>query len=470
MSNTETDRQPTRPPAHYWTLQLLHPRSDDGAATSWLINQASTPIGRDIAEDQGISLGGDHKVSSLHAELTRRGDIAAGQVVGIRDAGSKNGTYVNGKRISASALADGDVLRIGNSLLLLRLNALRVPDAPPDCRPLHTLLRGEAPALRATRAELWAAAPLTTPVLLCGESGTGKELAAHALHAVGGRSGPIVPVNCAAVPVTMAESQFFGHLGGAFTGASREARSGFFQAADGGTLFLDEVGDLPADLQPKLLRALETRTVLPLGATRAQPCDVRVVAATNRDLRAAMAEGRFRPDLYARLAGVVLEMPPLRARREDVLPLFAHFLETARRRRIPADARPLRLDARLAEALVLHPWPLNVRELLRCAELAESRNRGDASVDLPLLLDRLGPPIPVAAAAPTDPAHAVAVTPPLNREIIERLMAEHGGVVSRVALAAGRSRKHVRRLLEKFGIDREKYGQDQQGRKDTDDE
>jgi DNA-binding NtrC family response regulator len=202
-------------------------------------------------------------------------------------------------------------------------------------------------------------------VLLTGESGTGKELAARALHHLSRRArGPFVALNCAAVPETLAEAEFFGAERGAYTGADR-TRSGKLEAAHGGTLFLDEIGELPLPLQPKLLRALQERRFTRLGGTAELPSDARVIAATNRDLGREVAEGRFREDLYYRLNVVAVEMPPLRARREDVPLLVEHLRERFERRH---GTRTAPFPPALLRALVEHSWPGNVRELANAVE------------------------------------------------------------------------------------------------------
>jgi DNA-binding NtrC family response regulator len=211
-------------------------------------------------------------------------------------------------------------------------------------------------------------------VLLVGESGTGKELVARAIHALGPRAGgPFVPVNCAAIPETLIESELFGHERGAFTGAS-ERRIGRFESAHGGTLFLDEIGELAPHVQAKLLRALQERRIERLGGSAAIPIDVRVVAATNRDLEAEIAAGRFRSDLYYRIHVVRISLPPLRERREDVRLLAGHFLEAARER---AGRGPCRIAPAAMAAFERHTWPGNVRELENAIERGVALAEGD---------------------------------------------------------------------------------------------
>ena len=311
----------------------------------------ATPIGRVLA-GPGVLLDQDDQVSRLHATVHR--EAAALRIV---DAGSRNGTFVNGRRVGTGddahdgRLVEGDVIRLGDSFLLVRSEPLLPRDAAiPE-------LIGRSPAVVAMRGAIQQVAPTTAMVLLLGESGTGKEVVARAIHARSGRSGPFVAINCSAIPESLAESQLFGHLRGSFTGAT--PHPGYFRAAHGGTLFLDEVGELTPTLAPKLLRALEEKSVLPVGATQPLPCDVRVVAATNRMLGQAVAEGRFRGDLLARLAGFTIALPPLRERREDILPIVHSALTSGAGQPAP------RLHADLVERLLLYHWPYNVRELLK---------------------------------------------------------------------------------------------------------
>jgi transcriptional regulator with PAS, ATPase and Fis domain len=211
------------------------------------------------------------------------------------------------------------------------------------------------------RAQL--AAAYTAPILLEGESGTGKELLAAAIHATSPRGGnPFVAVNCGAIPRDLLESEFFGHLAGAFTGAAKERR-GHFEAAHGGTLFLDEVGELPADAQVKLLRALQEKKIQRVGSSDQISVDVRIIAATNRDLARAVAEGRFREDLYFRLAVLVLRPPPLRERQGDVGLLVDHLLDKLNRDPLTAGRGPKKLSPGARNLLLRHAWPGNVREV-----------------------------------------------------------------------------------------------------------
>ncbi len=417
-----------------------------------------TPIGRNV--EGGISLGRDRRASRLHATL--HGGPAG--TLRIVDEGSRNGTLVNGRRVSEALLADGDVINIGDSYLVARARPRDLRDA------LVPSLLGISPVMCAARAALAEAGPTTATVLLLAESGCGKEVAARALHELGRRGGPFVAVNCSAIPEGLAESQLFGQVAGSFTGAV--ARPGLFHAAHGGTLFLDEVGDLPPAIQPKFLRVLDERAVLPVGATVPVPVDVRIVAATNRDLAAGIAEQRFRGDLYARLAQLEVRLRPLRDRREDVLLLLHHALGEG--------ARPI--TPRLAEALLLHSWPFNVREVLAVAQqlriraagagagVGASAGMGAEPFDLPFVADRLGPD-PAAAPADSEAVAVAAVSGAAatdgddddggaaapDRAGLEALLRAHRGVVSEVARAVRRSRKQVYRWIAGHGLDVKRY-------------
>ncbi|MCA1826026.1 MAG: sigma 54-interacting transcriptional regulator [Myxococcales bacterium] len=269
----------------------------------------------------------------------------------VKDLGSTNGTFVDGLRVSEAELDAGARLRIGT-------HELRIEDVTPRKMPSLPGVVTRDPALAPVLELLKRAAPSVLPVMILGESGTGKEVAARAVHELSARgAGPFVPLNCGAISRELAEAELFGHEKGSFTGAITSA-PGAFGAADGGTLFLDEIGDLPLQLQVKLLRALEAGEVKPVGAPRPRAIDVRVVCATHQDLRVKLGDGSFREDLFYRLRGVTVELPPLRARPQDILPLAEHFLPP--RCMLAADARA---------ALLSHRWPGNVRELRHVIQL-----------------------------------------------------------------------------------------------------
>ncbi len=437
MSSTERDPEPEAMPEVWPTLQVLYSvAAKNPVAATVVLNSPRMAIGRTQRGPDCIVLRDDRRVSERHAELhIRRTRPDGPPEISIVDAGSTNGTFVNGLRVSAHKLRDGDILRAGESFLLFRYERAWKEDVPSD-----TLL-GAAPCMRQVRSQLAQVAPRNDTVLLLGESGTGKEVSAKLLHDASQRVGRLISVNCAAIPQELAESQLFGHERGAFSGAYR-AHDGYFRAAHAGTLFLDEIGDLPPALQPKLLRALEERMVTPLGSTRASACDIRLVAATNRDLRPNVPGQSFRGDLYARISSAIIRLPPLRARREDILPLLLREFGTS----VPL------FTARLVEALLIYHWPYNIRELKQVAALLRMNFQPGKTLDLPLIADRLLTEERAPAEARTS---APEPSPPQapSREILLRLLAEHQGVVSRVAAAVQRSHRQVRRLLERHGID-----------------
>jgi DNA-binding NtrC family response regulator len=413
-------------------LRLLYTKAEGVVDSApFFLREPGVTIGRAVGPE-GICLARDSQVSRLHATV----DISGRRPPRLVDAGSSNGTFVNGRRVTESWLHDGDLIRVGNSFLLFRDGPLQELDAPVAS------IVGCSPAVRALRREVGLIGPSLATVLLEGESGTGKEITARALHQASGLRGPFVAVNCSAIPEGLAESQLFGHVAGAFTGA--QPQPGWFRAAHGGTLFLDEVGELPLALQPKLLRALEEQAVTPVGSVTPVPCKVRLIAATNRDLRAAVEQGRVRGDLYARLAEIILRLPPLRERREDILPL----LQGALAANAPA------LSPELVGALLLYPWPYNVRELLKVATELRVRGSGLKVLGLDLVAERLRVDAARPEAAPPRPPPE---QPAPDRETLVALLRAHRGVVSAVARAVGRSRAQVYRLLAQHQLDAESF-------------
>jgi DNA-binding NtrC family response regulator len=278
-------------------------------------------------------------------------------------------------------------------------------------------------------------------VLVTGESGTGKELVARALHALGPRKdGPMVAINCGALPASLLESELFGHLKGAFTDARTE-RLGVFREADGGTLFLDEIGEMPLALQAKLLRVLQEREVRPVGATRAVPVDARVVAATHRDLRRGMKDGTFREDLFYRLAVIEVALPPLRERPEDVLPLAEHFLRRASQRA----GRALKgFSGAAARRLVGYGWPGNARELENAVEraVALARDEWISPDDLPPSVGVDATPDVFAAAA-----ERLMTLDELEKGYVRHVLERLGGNKKRAAAALGINRRTIQRWL-----------------------
>ncbi|MCP3135818.1 sigma-54-dependent transcriptional regulator [Pyxidicoccus xibeiensis] len=304
---------------------------------------------------------------------------------------------------------------------------------------------GESLAMKQAYALIDRVADLDSTVLITGESGTGKEVAARAVHARGRRkSGPFVALNCAAMPEALLESELFGHAKGAFTDA-KAARTGLFVQAHGGTLFLDEVGELPLTLQPKLLRALQERVVRPVGGDTEVPFDARIVAATNRDLELAVEEGRFREDLYYRLNVIGVELPPLRARGNDVLALSQRFIEQFAAR---TGKRVVGLSPAAAQRLLTYGWPGNVRELQNCIERAVALTSFEQLTvdDLPERVRNYSQP--KAVPENTDPSELVTLEE-VERRYIHRVMEAVGGSRTLAARVLGVDRKTLYRKLER---------------------
>jgi transcriptional regulator with GAF, ATPase, and Fis domain len=387
----------------------------------------------------------DPQASRRHAELSL---LAAG--VRVRDLGSTNGTFVHAARVTEVVVPLDGAIRIGGTTLSLSSGDL--PTVAPSERRRFGGMVGRSLAMRELFAVLELAAPTDATVLLCGESGTGKELAARALHDHSPRARvPLVVVDCGAITESLLDSQLFGHVRGAFTGADRD-RNGAFVEADGGTVLLDEIGELPPAAQAKLLRALESRTVQPVGSDRPVAIDVRIVAATHRDLAQMVATGQFRFDLFYRLAVVHAIVPPLRERLDDLPGLVEHFYEGRR-------VEPGPIDGDNLAALERHAWPGNVRELRNVLERAWAMSGGGARFrELPLW---------VHAAAhgerPDTAAAAVDVTLPFKeakerwndafeRRYVEALFDDAGRNITRAAARADVSRRHFRELLRKHGI------------------
>ncbi|HJL15356.1 MAG TPA: sigma 54-interacting transcriptional regulator [Sandaracinaceae bacterium LLY-WYZ-13_1] len=409
--------------------------------------------GRSIwGEDEALSVGtaqgndlvlGDETVSRFHLEL-RRTDAG----IEVVDQGSTNGTQVGAARLGRAVVPPETVLGLGRTRIVVRDGAQIDVDLHQD-EQLGPLV-GRSEVMRRVMAWVTKAGRSDASVLLVGESGTGKELVARAIHDCGARAEqPFVTVDCGALAPTLVASELFGHERGAFTGADRQ-RAGALEQAHGGTLFLDEIGELPRELQPTLLGALERRSLRRVGGQTEVPVDVRIVAATNRDLRADVNAGDFRLDLYYRLAVLRLALPPLRERTGDVPILIDHFLAE---RSHGGAAEDLFGEALLAE-LERHHWPGNVREL---------RNLVDATLALgaPPPVDPMQPGGPAAGSGPGfDPQLLHQPFKQARKEAIgafERFYLEHlleaaGGNVSQAARDAGLDRSYLFSLLRRNGL------------------
>ncbi len=410
------------------TDEVVIGRGDDGAEP------------RDRGDLRRLTMAvADRRMSTRHARLVKVVDRWI-----LEDCESKNGTFVDGRRQGRVALLDGDLIELGHTVLIFRAAGAAAPDATtPDGSAPQPLPGGPStfvPDLAATLAALARVAASPVSVILRGETGTGKEVVARALHAASGLAGPFVAVNCAALPATLVEAELFGHRRGAFTGAVDD-RPGLIRSAHRGTLLLDEVGDLPLPAQAALLRVLQEREVVPVGEIRPVPVDVRVIAATHRDLDAMSARGAFRADLLARLGGLTAMLPPLRERREDLGLIIAALLPRA------SAPRDVTFTPAAARALFTHRWPQNVRELEKALGAAVALSAGHP-------IDRSHLPRPVADAKPDAPtARPLSAADSRRRaELDERLRAEAGNVAA-VARALRTTRAQIHRWAKKLGID-----------------
>jgi transcriptional regulator of acetoin/glycerol metabolism len=388
----------------------------------------------------------DGRMSSAHGSLRRQG----GRWI-LQDLRSKNGAIVDGAAARSAVLVDGSMVELGHSFFVFRQSTLE-RDLPSHL--VGDVLAGQlpawptgmatfSPALASTYDDLIRLAPRPMSIVIGGETGTGKELVARAIHARSGRSGPFVAVNCGALAPMLIESELFGHRRGAFSGAGSDRR-GLVRAADKGTLFLDEIGELPQTSQATLLRVLQEREVLPVGADRPVAVDLRVVAATLRDLEHSVASEAFRSDLYARLAGHVVALPALRERREDFGLLLGSLLP---------DAADLRFTPAALRALLRHDWPRNIRELEQALSTASAL--APAGV-----IDR--DQLPAGIRNRRD-GHARDEATQLDDEDVAlrnrlvALFATHNGNITAVAAALGKRRQQVYKWVKRLALDLSAY-------------
>jgi two-component system response regulator GlrR len=385
------------------------------------------------ADDRADIVLADPSLSRFHCEI----EVERGRPV-LHDLGSRNGTHVDGVPVLEAPLRDGALLLLGRTQLRFEIGTRNVDVVLSPNDRFGKLVGGSIP-MRAAYASLEAAAATDITLLLHGESGTGKDLAAESLHlASARRDGPFVVIDCGAIPGNLLEVELFGHEAGAFTGAAA-ARAGAFEAANGGTLFLDEIGELALELQPKLLRVLDRREVQRVGSTKRTPIDVRIVAATNRNLKEEVNARRFRSDLYFRLAVLVVRMPPLRDRASDIPALVGAILDHIGDRTSPM-ARSLESGELLPE-LLRHAWPGNVRELRNYVERCLAGQLTELATDEPAI------DITQSLRAVRD-----RWVQHVERQYLERLLAAHGNNVSAAARVAEVDRVHLHRLLAKHGL------------------
>ncbi len=409
--------------------------------------------GSEVPLDLPVTIGSD---PTCHLVLQDRGVSRRHAVVSfsdgeikVRDLTSRNGTYVGGARVVEASLPLGAVLRLGKSSVAIQPR-FHVREVPPSTARQFGDLFGESVAMRELFAIMERVATTDVTVLIEGESGTGKELAARAIHQASTRTDrPYVVFDCASIPRELAESELFGHRKGAFSGAV-EDRMGALHRADGGTICFDEIGEMPLDLQPKLLRALETGDVRQVGDDETRQVDLRVLAVTNRDLGAEARRGTFRSDLLYRLEVVKLRMPPLRHRPEDIAGLVARLLEA----KLPEGDV---VGGDNLHKLIGYAWPGNVRELRNVLDRAVALAPGPARFEQ--LVFNLGPtptgPLTIGVSYPgvATPAHYKEAKKQLlssfDRAYLEALLERHRDNISEAAQAAGLSRKALYDLIRR---------------------
>ena len=384
----------------------------------------------------------DHEISRKHLVVRRQ---PAGWEVA--DLGSKNGILVNGEQVRTTTLTDGDLIEAGGTLLMFREDG-GCPDGDTDrdlaAEPATPIaFRTVSSEFEHRVNQLIKIAGTDVAVLVRGETGTGKELIARAIHDGSTRRGLFVPINCGALPRNLIESELFGHKRGAFSGAHDE-HDGLVRHAHGGTLFLDEIAELPEESQVALLRVLQDAEVRPVGASDAVKVDIRVVAATHQDIPARIADGRFRQDLYARLAGFEMVLPALRDRREDLGTLIAAILP-----RVTPHPERITLHRAAARTLLGYAWPLNIRELEQALRAAVAlTDTGE------IRLEHLSEAI--RSYTPPGFVSMRAEDRVLRERLIERLR-EHGGNIAAVGRAMGKAPIQIRRWCHRMQIDLSKF-------------
>jgi DNA-binding NtrC family response regulator len=449
---------------------ILQTESDP--AQEWTFDKEEIRIGS--MEDNDVVLH-DDTVSRYHCKIIQ--DDTSFILIDNR---STNGTFINKVRVREAFLKPGCVVAVGESQLKFNAREDEVEIVPSRADHCAGLI-GANPKMREIYAIIEKIAPTATTVVIDGETGTGKEVVAQTIHALSPRAkGELVVFDCGAVPPNLIESELFGHEKGSFTGAMM-TRTGLFEQADGGTLFLDELGELPLDLQPKLLRALEQREVRRVGSARPQKIDVRIIAATNRNLEDEVRAGRFRQDLFYRLSVVRLHLPALRDRADDIPRLIQHFLENAAYNRDPKGEPRVRGVSRDAMAMLQsYPWPGNVRELVNVIERAVSFGEHPVMElsDLPETVRTARPAThpPAGRATSVPPSAALSPTPPqtpdellgegvtfkdakerwvatFERDYVLHLLRRNSGNISHAARAADIDRKYFRKLMKKYDIE-----------------
>lgn len=462
---------------HLRRIKLIH-QPKNGKPQEFVFDK--TPISIGAMEDNDLVID-DDTVSRYHCRLIQERDNYL-----LQDTESTNGTYINRVRIREAFLSPGCTVHLGDTALLFTPVDETV-EVQPSTRDRFGGIIGRNVKLREIYGILEKIAPTNATVVIEGETGTGKEVVAHAIHQASSRADkPFMVFDCGAVPDNLIESELFGHEKGSFTGAIT-TRQGIFEMANGGTIFLDELGELNLDLQPKLLRVLEQREVKRVGGNKAIRVDVRVIAATNRDLEEEVRQGRFRQDLFYRLSVVRVRLPPLRERKEDIEILVPHFLQNLSfNRKADGQLKVRSISPEALQALFAYHWPGNVRELLNVCERAVSFAEGDIITldDLPDYIREnasYGGPRRIASSTAISVASSSSAQPQLQagevtfqvppiplgltfkdakekwvasfeKEYIEHLLKKNHMNISHAAREAEIDRKYFRKLMKKYGI------------------
>lgn len=415
------------------------------------LEKPTTKIGKREGNDLILS---DKTVSRNHVEVEYTSDSFL-----LRDMHSTNGTYLNGSKVKEAYLAPGDVIKLGNTSIEFQAFNETAKIEPSRNESFGNMV-AKSRKIRQIFGILEKISPTFATVIIEGETGTGKDLVANAIHHYSTRKNkPFVVFDCSSVAPNLIESELFGHEKGSFTGAIK-SRRGAFEEASGGTIFLDEIGELPIDLQPKLLRALEQREIRRVGANLSTAIDVRVICATNRDLKKEVAEGRFREDLYYRLSVVKIHIPPLRERAEDVPVIVEKILKDAKfNRTIDGGLRVTRVEDDALKVLQRYQWPGNVRELAniieRAVSFAESNTIAKSHLDFvfseldneeerteKLVMDT---ELPFKEAKQK-------LLDVFEKDYLVDLLKRNNNNLSKAAREAKIDRKHIRNLLKKYGI------------------
>jgi DNA-binding NtrC family response regulator len=401
-------------------------------------------VGTHLSNDLALE---DRTVSRHHFEIvyTDKGYL-------LVDLASTNGTFVDGQRVERAYLPSGAAIRVGGTTLSFAHVNEEISVEPDRDAQLGGMV-GSSVKMRQVFGLIKKIAPMDVPVIIQGETGTGKELAARAIHDLSPRrTGPFLVLDCGAIPANLIESEFFGHEKGSFTGAT-SMRPGAFERANGGTIFLDELGELQLELQPKLLRVLENGEVRRIGSNDLVHVDVRVIAATNRDLVKEVQEGNFREDLYFRLSVINLQMPPLRQRGEDIAHLVRYHLNSPE---IVARYGRKRFSTEAMDRMMAYAWPGNVRELINVISHVLTFAEGDvievANLPPRLLGEEKKSPLPFNEHLSFKEAKDQ-VLAQFEREYLGSLLVRCGGNVSQAARQSGMHRKSIERLAKKYQLD-----------------